>query len=128
MKKILVSGIACLALSGVANAQECDVKSDKTPAVVEIVQFRLTQNTTEQQFLKAAKATTPYLCSVEGFIRRNLSKDESGLWTDYVEWTDKKVAKTAAENAMKREDMMPFMMTIDPNSISMKYSDIVSLK
>ncbi|QPC86279.1 hypothetical protein GA830_05640 [Mesorhizobium sp. NBSH29] len=127
MKKILFSAIACLLLSSTANAQECGTKTSQVPAVAEIAQFRLAENITDEQFLIAAKDTMTYLCSIDGFIRRNLSKDETGLWTDYVEWTDAKIAQSAAENAMKREDMMTFMTTIDPDSISMKYSDILPL-
>lgn len=124
MKKILLSAITCISTAGAANAQDCNDSARGVPAVAEIVEFRLVQGTIDEQFLNAAATSMTYLCSVDGFVRRSLSQDETGLWTDYVEWTDLDIAQSAAEAAMQREDMMPFMTSIDPNTVALRYSAI----
>lgn len=124
MKKILLSAITCLSMAGAVSAQDCNDTARGVSAVAEIVEFRLAQGVTDEQFLNAAATSMSYLCSVDGFVRRSLSRDETGLWTDYVEWTDLDLAQSAAEAAMQREDVLPFMTSIDPNTVALRYSAI----
>lgn len=128
MKKILLSAVTCLSMASAASAQDCNDTARDVSAVAEIVEFRLVQGVTDEQFLNAAATSMSYLCSVDGFVRRSLSQDETGLWTDYVEWTDLDLAQSAAEAAMQREDMMPFMTTIDPDTVALRYSVIRPIK
>ena len=70
----------------------------------------------------------PFLCGTDGFIRRTLSRGEGGLWIDHVEWTNADIAQTTAAAAMENETMMPFMMAIDPASISLSYQSPLALE
>ena len=128
MKTLLLSTLINLSVAGAAFAETCGAVRDDTATTAEIVEFRLVGGATQEQFLASAQATTEYLCETEGFVRRSLSRDETGLWTDYVEWTSAELAKMAAEAAMQREDMMPFMMAIDPETISLRYADISTIE
>ena len=129
MKKLLPT-IAALAatLSSHAYAQSCDMSSEQQVGVVEIVQFRLADGVSDADFKAAAASTMPFLCGTDGFIRRTLSRGEDGLWIDHVEWTNADIAQTTAAAAMENETMMPFMMAIDPASISLSYQSPLALE
>ena len=129
MKKLLPA-IAALtaALSSHAYAQSCDMSSEQQVGVVEIVQFRLAEGVSDADFKTAAASTMPFLCGTDGFIRRTLSRSEDGLWIDHVEWTNADIAQATAAAAMENETMMPFMMAIDPASISLSYQSPLALE
>ncbi|WP_084732985.1 hypothetical protein [Roseovarius marisflavi] len=128
MKTQILSALASLSLAGASYAEVCEREQTGVATTAEIVEFRLAEGMTDEQFLASAQASTVYLCSTAAFVRRSLSQDETGRWTDYVEWTSKEEAQAAAEAAMQREDMMPFMMAIDPESISLRYAAISSIE
>jgi len=125
MKTLLLSALVNLSVVTLAFAETCETEGAGNAMTAEIVEFRLAAGTTEEQFLASARSTMGYLCEADGFVRRSLSQDETGLWTDYVEWTSIESAQMAAEAAMQREDMMPFMMAIDAETISFRYANIV---
>ena len=127
MKTLILTAMTSLALAGASFAQECRREHNSVATTAEIVEFRLAEGITDEQFLASAQPTTAYLCSTGAFVRRSLSQDETGLWTDYVEWTSQDEAQAAAEAAMQREDMMPFMIAIDPETISLRYAAISSV-
>lgn len=127
MRSLILSTLAACAIAGGAAAQVCEAAAKAMPAVAETIEFRLVDGVSDQDFLAAAAASMTYLCSAEGFVRRSLSRDKTGLWTDHVEWADADLAQMAFEAAMQREDLLPFMMSIDPDSISLRYSDILLL-
>ena len=100
MKKLLLSALASLSLAGASYAGGCEREQTGVATTAEIVEFRLAEGVTDEQFLVSAQSSTVYLCSTTAFVRRSLSQDETGLWTDYVEWTSKEEAQAAAEAAM----------------------------
>ena len=128
MKTLLLSALASLSLAAASYAGGCERKQTGFATTAEIVEFRLAEGVTDEQFLVSARSSTVFLCSTVAFVRRSLSQDETGLWTDYVEWTSKEEAQAAAEAAMQREDIMPFMMAIDPETISLRYAAISSIE
>ena len=129
MKKLLpaITALAA-ALSSHANAQSCDTSSEQQVGVIEIVQFRLAEGVSDADFKAAAASTMPFLCGTDGFIRRTLSRGDDGLWIDHVEWADVNIAQAAAAAAMENETMLPFMMAIDPASISLNYQSPLALE
>ena len=128
MKTLLLSALVNFSVAGAAFAEACVHNTDAPATTAEIVEFRLVEGTSQDQFLASAQVTVDYLCQVDGFVRRSLSRDDTGLWTDYVEWTSPELAQAAAQAAMQREDMMPFMMAIDPKTLSMRYADITKIE
>ncbi|MEY3307096.1 MAG: hypothetical protein RLZZ413_1134 [Pseudomonadota bacterium] len=75
--------------------------------VAEIVTFRLLSGTDEARFLADARATDRTVALQPGFLRRSLSRDDTGLWTDYIEWADLASAKVAAEAVMRLPELPP---------------------
>ena len=120
--------IASLMLSMPALAQACDAPVDTKTGTVEVVTFRLADGNDAAAFREAAAGTMPFLCATDGFLRRTLSVDADGLWTDHVEWADEASATAAAEAAMAEPGMAPFMTAIDPDTMSFRYATPVALE
>jgi hypothetical protein len=93
--------------------------------VAEIVTFRLLSGTDETAFLADASATKAVVAAQPGFLRRSLSRDESGLWTDYVEWADLPSALAAADVVIALPEFVPFGAAIDPEGLVMRHAPIV---
>lgn len=89
--------------------------------VTEIVLFRLVEGTDEAQFLQAAQATFDLLHGYPGYIQRELSVSEDGLWTDVVLWTDMDSALTAADKIMSDAVGQAFAQLIDPSTMQMHH-------
>lgn len=68
--------------------------------VTEVVVFRLQDGVDEADFLKSAQATFDLLQSYDGYINRELSVSDDGVWVDVVTWADKATALQAAEAIM----------------------------
>ena len=92
--------------------------------VAEIVTFHRLPNTDKAVFLSAAKATAAPVAARPGFLRRSLSRDDTGLWTDCVEWADLQSAGAAAQ-AVLLPKVAPFMAAIDPNSVEINHRTIL---
>lgn len=100
-----------------------DTPTQTTP-VAEIVTFRLAAGTDAPAFLHAARGTEPLIRAQPGFLRRRLTCDAGGLWTDHVEWRDLAVAHAAAEAVMQSPAFAPFMALIDGPTVTMRHATI----
>jgi len=89
--------------------------------VTEVVLFRLADGVSEADFLPRAQATFELLADYDGYIDRELSVSEDGLWVDVVTWQDMATALHAAEQIMSSEIGQAFGACIDPNSIQMQH-------
>lgn len=98
--------------------------------VVEVVLFRLNDGVTEAQFLEAAQPTFDLLQSTDGYINRQLTINDEGLWVDVVNWANMEAAMKAAESIMQSDIGIAFGSLIDVESMQMhhlqpKLTDIV---
>lgn len=129
MKRLIPVAAATLAtLSSGALAQDCDPSTGAEVGVIEIVQFRLAEGVNREDFVAAAADTMSALCATGGFIGRILSEGEDGSWTDHVRWTNADAAQAAMAGAMENAALMPFIMSIDPDSMVLSYQAPVMLK
>ncbi|WP_299653899.1 hypothetical protein [uncultured Tateyamaria sp.] len=92
--------------------------------VAEIVTFRLIEGTDTATFIAAADDLGPFLRSTGAMIKRTLSSDDTGLWTDHITWTSLEAAKAAATQMFERPEAQPFMSMIDPNGMDMRHAPI----
>lgn len=90
----------------------------------EYVTFRLAPGVSEAAFLKVLADTAPLVSGAAGFVRRQLSCDADGLWTDHVEWREAAAAHQAAEALMADPAFAPFMEALDPQSVHMRHGAI----
>ncbi len=93
--------------------------------VAEFVTFRLNAGVSDQSFLAAAAQTRTFLDSSGGMIRRSLTKDVSGMWTDHILWISMDIAKSTAEIAMQHPDFAPMMSMIDPGSVELRHAPVL---
>ncbi|MEL7262342.1 MAG: hypothetical protein AAGK69_13250 [Pseudomonadota bacterium] len=90
----------------------------------EIVTFRLIDGTDPATFAKAAAGMEPFLHATGGMIRRDLSVDADGLWTDHILWTSEAAAKTAAAAIMQAPAAAPFVAMIDGPTAMMRHATV----
>ena len=104
-------------------AEECARSATiPTPTIADIVTFRLVPGITPKAFLDHARATSVWLCTSPGFVRRNLTQNPDGIWVDNVEWADLTAAQNAANTAMQTPALMPFLQAIDPATMHMAHA------
>jgi hypothetical protein len=99
--------------------------SATTQTVAEFVTFRLNAGVSDQSFLEAAAQTRTFLNDSGGMIRRSLTKDGDGLWTDYILWASMDIAKSTAEIAMQHPDFAPMMSMIDVGSVELRHDPVL---
>jgi hypothetical protein len=90
-------------------------------SVVEIVLFRLKAGSDTTAFLQAAQATFDLLTSYQGYIDRELSVSDDGLWADVVHWVDMATALRAADQLMTHPVGQAFGEFIDPETMAMHH-------
>lgn len=69
--------------------------------VLEVVLFRLKAEVDEAKFLAANRELQAKLETMEGYLRRELSRDQDGLWHDTVLWRSMEDAQRAGEIVMQ---------------------------
>ena len=94
-------------------------------AVAEIVTFRLRPGADEARFLADARATDRPVAAQPGFLRRSLSRDGTGLWTDYVEWSDQASATAAAQVVMDLPEFAPFAAAINSEGMVLRHAPVL---
>jgi hypothetical protein len=92
--------------------------------VTEIVLFRLNEGVQESEFLADAQATFDWLKTYDGYIHRELSVSEDGLWTDIVIWRDMQIALSVAEGFLSHPVGKKFGAHINPNSVQMNHAHL----
>ncbi|MEL7100446.1 MAG: hypothetical protein AAGM84_16600 [Pseudomonadota bacterium] len=107
-----------------ARAATADGTSATASHVAEIVTFRVTDGTSASQVAQAAASMQPFLKAQGGMIRRSLSVDADGLWTDHIIWTSMEAAQTAAASVMEAPEVVPFMSLIVPESVAMRHAAV----
>jgi hypothetical protein len=88
--------------------------------VIEIAQFKLVEDVTDQEFLHEAEHIQHVFLEKQlGYIDRELLKDEAGQWVDVLHWETTAQAQTAAQAMLQEPACQGFITMIDPQSIKM---------
>ena len=124
----LTAGAIVATFTTGAMAQDCPGSGDAEVGIIEIVQFRLADGVDRDEFINAAANTMPALCDTDGFIGRVLSEGEDGSWTDHVRWTDADAAQAAMAESMENEALLPFIMSVDPDTMTLAYQAPIVLE
>ncbi|MDW3222253.1 MAG: hypothetical protein R8G34_05095 [Paracoccaceae bacterium] len=96
-----------------------------TAQIAEIVTYRLKDGVTTQDVVKAAQATEPFLGSTGAVVSRSLSRDENGVWTDYILWTSLEAAKATEAQAMQRPEFMFFFAMMAEKTVELRYATVL---
>ena len=93
---------------------------------IEMVTFKTTDNTPEQEFLAASEELQQWATDQAGFQKRWLVRKDNGDWTDIVLWQDKQSALDAAEKFMGSPLTSKFMSFVVPESVVMEHTEVIS--
>jgi heme-degrading monooxygenase HmoA len=93
--------------------------------VMEVVTFRLIKGVTDAAFLAAARGTETIVAAQPGFISRRLLRDDTGQWTDTVEWQSLAAAHAAAETVVSDPAFAAFGGSIDMTGLTMRHVPIL---
>jgi hypothetical protein len=118
---VLIMGVA-FSVGGCTSQERKSELQAGQPSIIEISQFRLAKGVDEQSFLKGANAVQEtFLKKQNGFIERELLKDENGQWVDILHWKTRADAERAAKEAMNNPVAAEFFQKMDPASIKMMH-------
>ena len=92
--------------------------------VIETVTFRTMDGVSQEQFLDAAQQASAFMTARPGFVRRRLSREENGTWSEHVEWASMADAKAAAAEIGRSEHAQPFVRAIDDPSVRITHSEL----
>ena len=95
-----------------------------TPQIAEIVSFKLSHGTDAGDFVKLIESTGKFTEAAPGFVSRQLSCGDDGVWTDLVIWSSMDHAKAAQEEFPKQDFAPAVMAAIDNESFEMKHQQI----
>ena len=93
--------------------------------VIETVSFKLAEGVEDADFIKTTDAVSSYLQSCKGFNTRRLSKADDNTWLEHIEWDNMDDAKAASASFMDQESIVPYMQSIDPETVSMSHQDLL---
>ncbi|MEM6454613.1 MAG: antibiotic biosynthesis monooxygenase [Acidobacteriota bacterium] len=93
-----------------------------TAACIEIVTFRLRDETSIADFLRAASDLRVFLEAAPGFLRRRLSRADDGSWIDHVEWASRQAAEDAAVAIGRAPEAHAFIAAIDGASVILRHA------
>ena len=114
-----------IALPFIAFAPANVARAGGHTVVAEIVRFEIIDGMEDDTFLNAAKGTQTVVSAAPGFISRQLSKGDDGVWTDYILWQNMAAAKSAAETVVKDPAFGPFGQAIKMESILMRHENVL---
>ncbi|WP_298841960.1 hypothetical protein [uncultured Roseobacter sp.] len=114
---ILIAFAAADAASGGGDGQ--------ASPVAEIVTYRVKQGVSTDALLDAARATEPFLASTGAVLSRSLSRDDDGLWTDYILWTSLEAAKATEAKAMERSEFQTFFAMMEEESTQLRHARVL---
>lgn len=87
--------------------------------VLEIVHFRTKPGVGETDVLTASAETQEWLRQMPGYLHRELSLNDDGLWIDIVHWRSLAEAQAAAQAIMQQPCAANFMTMLDPEQLTM---------
>lgn len=96
-----------------------------TAQIAEIVTYRLKEDVTKHDVVKAAQATKAFLDSTGAVVSRSLSRDENGVWTDYILWTSLEAAKATETKAMQRDEFAVFFSLMAEKTVELRYATVL---
>ena len=88
--------------------------------LIEVLQFKLKAETNVDEFLKANKqAEDKQVATIPGFLSRQTSVNEEGIWMIVVHWADKAALDKSLATFMEAEATQTFLSLMDSNTMSM---------
>lgn len=96
-----------------------------TGPVAEIVTYTVRDGVSTKELLKTAQKTEDFLRSTGAVLSRSLSRDDAGVWTDYILWTSLEAAKATEAQAMERSEFVTFFAMMAEGSVQLRYAQVL---
>ncbi|WP_187428641.1 hypothetical protein ROLI_012630 [Roseobacter fucihabitans] len=101
-------------------------RGDPAPGpIAEIVSYRLKPGISIEAAVLAAQGTEAFLRETGAVISRTLSRDDNGVWTDFILWTSLQAAKETEANAMQRPEFARFFAMMAETSVELRYARVM---
>lgn len=93
--------------------------------IAEIVTYTARDGIRDKDLLRTAQKTETFLRSTGAVLSRSLSRDDTGLWTDYILWTSLDAARATEEQAMERPEFAAFFAMMAEGSAQLRYAQVL---
>ena len=93
-------------------------------SVLEIAEYALAPNVSEEAFLATRPAMEDWLRRQPGYQSLRLVRDGARRM-DICEWQDMTSAEAASAALMDEPTMGPFLAALDPDTVSMRHLEVV---
>ncbi len=97
---------------------------NSAPQIAEIVTFSLNEGVSDADYLALSEATKDYVTGAAGFVTRQLSKSEDGIWTDYIVWDSMENAQEAAKGFMEQAFAPALVGAINAETMTLRHQKI----
>ena len=114
--KINVISLLVLSLFGFSESYAIE-KQDESSIIIEVVIWKPIDGVSEEEVSKSARMVNRFMDQQQGFIRREVAKNNKGEWVDIVYWDSLNHAQVASQAAQVSETCQPFFQTIDMQSM-----------
>jgi len=94
--------------------------------VVEIVNFKLANGTTHQDFIASNEQMESFLKEQEGLLYRTLCEKEDASYVDIVYWQDMALAKKAQQAFYSSPLCQMFAQNIDKESVQLEHVKVIA--
>ena len=95
------------------------------PNVIEYVTFQSKPSTSAAELTEKAVATDKVLDTIDGYIKRFISRQDNGTWVEVVFWRDIDAAKAGLNIFLDHPDSQVFLELIEPDSVAIEYSQAI---
>ena len=95
--------------------------------VVEVVNFKIKPEYSQDSFLKANESMNQFLREQKGMLSRSLCLNEdTQTWVDIVHWQDMSIALAAQDEFLKSPLCQDFATQIDAQSVIIQHVEVLS--
>ncbi len=95
------------------------------PQIAEVVTFRLNDGVSDADYLALNEASKDHISALPGFVSRQLSKSDDGVWTDYTLWASAEAAQAHMESFMSQDFAPALVGAINAETMRMRHQKIL---
>ncbi len=100
------------------------VLNSEQAGVVEYVTFKSKSEVSSEELRRELQATDAVLDGIDGFVKRYLAQQESGLWVEVVFWRDQVAAEAGLKVFLGDSRSQALLALIEDDSVNITYSNI----
>lgn len=87
--------------------------------IYEVALFQTQPGISDAEALRLLELLTPIVSQFPGFVSRRISRNEQGLWLDFLEWETMEQARSASATILKMPAAAEAFQIIDMSTLQM---------